>query len=350
MASILAASKAEYVIARCEAGILEPCDGSTPLDLLARGMVEKHTGDLETAKDLLSRAYWQLEGEWKDKAGVQLAYAYWLGGEKDESQALLDTLPASFDSLLMLAIIQAETDPNVALQTLERMRNYDVSRYKWGRLHNLRGICYRRLGQNQQAGEEYQAALYFFGDSPLKSQVETNWSYAVEDRNDAHEKLDRAIESLEGPCLAQAYDLKARTFLLQGDYERAQQYADWSVGLLEATGHRAWLAESLTTQAEISVKLLKLNDALSHLSRVVDIADYLNDRDMKFKAVKQLHVLCGQMSKEYHVRSVDLALSMSTSLSAAARMLGTSRPALQDFMRVHNVKFKSRARKSLITK
>lgn len=186
MAGTLTTSSAERVIALCEQGIYEPCEGSRPLDLLARGMVEMHTGDLDAAKDLLSRAYWNLEGEAKDRAGVQLSYAYWMGGEKEEATALLETLPASFDSLLMRAVIELDSDPEIALETLTRTEAYDVSRYKWGRLHNLRGICFRRLGQRDRAQQEYEAALYFFGDCPLRAQVETNWGYAVED---AHKRV-----------------------------------------------------------------------------------------------------------------------------------------------------------------
>src|SRR5688572_27268237 len=108
MARTLTTSSAAHIIALCEQGIYETWHGSEPLDLLARGMVESATGEPETAKDLLSRAYWSLDGEWKDRAGVQLSVAYWRGGERSEAWALLDTLPVSFDVLLTQAIIETD--------------------------------------------------------------------------------------------------------------------------------------------------------------------------------------------------------------------------------------------------
>lgn len=335
MAGVLTLSS-EEIIAQCDAGIYGLPEGSMPLDLLARGMVERHTGDLEKAKDLLGQAYWQLEGEWKDKAGVQLSAAYYQGGESSEAWALLDTLPIGFDVLIMQAIIQADSDPQVALETLGRAEHYDVSGYKRGRWHSQRGICFRRLGDMESAKEEYKAAMYFLGDCPLRSQIENNLGAALY-AEEAHAQLDSAIQSLKGPCLAQAYDLKARKFLEQGEYERAEQYSLWALGLLAESDRRAWLAESLFTYAEILIKLKRHAEALSQLLKVADVAEYLGDREMMFKAAVWVRDESRLLSKTYHIRCVELALDSSESLIGAARKLKTSRQALKEFMQGHRM-------------
>lgn len=350
MARTLTTSSAERTIALCEQGIYEPCEGSRPLDLLARGMVEMHTGNLESAKDLLSQAYWKLDGEQRDKAGVQLAYVYWMGGEKAEAAALLDTLPASFDVLLMQAIIEMEADPAVALKTLERAEAYDVSRYKWGRLHNLRGICFRRLGQHDRAEEEYQAALFFFGDCPLRAQVETNWSYAIGDTSRAHAKLDHAITDLNGPCLAQAYDLKAKTYLTERQHAKALQYAEWAVGLLEGSNRRAWLIDALLTRSEALEKLDRHGAAFNDLLEAYEVAEFLGDTDLKIKTGKQVCAFSRSVSTAHHKRNIQIALRASDSLNSAARRLGVSRKALQDSMRAHSITHNFNPRRTKLTK
>src|ERR1043165_2752213 len=209
MAGTLTTSSAERTIPLCDQGIYERCEGTRPLDLLAQGMVESASGNPETAKDLLSKACWSLEGEWKDRATVQLAVAYFRAGEYSEARALLADVPESFDSLLTAALIETDSNPEQALELLAEAGTFDVSRYKWGRWNNQRGMCYRLLGSIDRAREEYEAALYFFGDSPLRAYVENNIS-AVLAKDDSRATLDRAIPSLSGPHLAHAYERKAQ--------------------------------------------------------------------------------------------------------------------------------------------
>lgn len=348
MAGTLTTSSAENVIALCEQGIYEPCAGSTPIDLLARGMVESATGDIENAKDLLTRAYFSLNDGFKNKAGVQLAVAYWRGGEKSEAWALLDTLPDSFDVLLTRAIIETDSDPKRALETLAKAQSYDVSRYRWGRLHNQRGICRRRLGDIQGAKAEYEAALFFWQDCPFYEIAQNNLAAASENSEEAHAHLDRAIDGLKGPYLAQSYDLKAKTFLREGHIDRATQYAAWAVGLLENTDRKGWLAETLLTYSDALIADDRYTEALVQLDRVWEIGSYLDDSELKLKAAQLICEHSKTLQKTYHVRSVQVALSKCRSFNAAARDLGISRQALQEFMRVHKLKDTTRRIKSLI--
>lgn len=349
MARTLTTSSAKEVIALCEQGIYEPWQGSEPLDLLARGMIESATGDLETAKDLLSQAYWSLDGEWKDRAGVQLSVAYWRGGEKAEAAALLDTLPESFDVLLTRAIIETDSDPRRALEILDRAEGFDASQYMWGRLHNQRGICFRRLGQRDRAISEYHAALYFFGDSPLGVLVEKNLGGALEPEK-SHAQLDHVIKSLRGPYLAQAYDFKARAFLAEGKLDQAAEYSEKAIAILEKSDRRAWLGEYMLTYAEILEAQGKPESALIQYARVWEIGEYLGDKDLKFTAAKMSCIASRSVLKTNHVRSVKLALDGADSLRSAARKLGISHTAIQDFMKVHHLKFNPRKRKSNSTK
>lgn len=349
MASTLTTSCAERIIDLCEQGIYEPCHGSKPLDLLARGMLESATGDPETAKDLLSQAYWSLEGEWKDRAGVQLSVAYWRGGEKAEAWALLDTLPVSFDVLITQAIVEADTNPASALELLNRAQAYDVSRYKLARLHNQRGICFSLLGEPQKALEEYRAALYFAGDCPLRALIRANVGIDLEP-SESHAVTDQAITELSGSHLAQVYDSKAQKLFVEGDYGRAEEYATWAVDLLGAANRRIWLFESLITRARILEAMDRPGDAINDLCRAQSVAKYLGDTALMLKATREIYRLTKSTSKTAHVRSVQLALEISTSIRDAAKKLGTSHAALRDFIRANDLSFNSRHRRSIIKK
>lgn len=344
MARNLTTTSSAEVIALCEQGIYEPAYGSEPIDLLARGMIESATGDLETAKDLLSQAYWSLDGEWKDRAGVQLSVAYWRGGERAEAWALLDTLPASFDVLLTQAIIETDSDPAVALELLSRAQNYDVSPYKRVRLHNQRGICFSKLGKPQKAKDEYDAALYFAGDCPLRAVVESNIAEDLPGIN----LEDNA--ALSGSHLAQSYEGKGRKLFEAGDLIAAERYATWSVDLLSAANRRTWLIDALMLRSRVRAQLERPGDAINDLLQALSVAEYLGDDEARLKTTQEIYALTKTVSKEYHGRSVRLALDTSTSLRGAAKKLGVSHFALQDFMRSKNLKFKSRHRKSIITK
>jgi tetratricopeptide (TPR) repeat protein len=342
-----ALSSSERAIALCERGIYEPSYGSEPIDLLARGMAESATGDLETAKDLLSRAYWSLTGEWKDKAGVQLSVAYWRGGEKSEAWALLETLPSGFEVLLTQAIIQTDTDPQLALETLQQAEAYDVSRYMRGRFHNQRGMCLRLLGRPAEAREEYEAALYFFADCPLRALVENNLAGVV-DTKESHQIVDRAIAVLSGPHLGQAYERKAQALFSEAKFDSSLQYATWAVDLLDAANRRTWLIDALFTRAKVLECTGRFGEAVTDLARAYDLAEFLGDADLQIRCAKDAQRVTHLASKFYHTRSVSIALSCSDSLNSAARKLGISRPTLQDFMRVHGLNFQGRPRKSII--
>lgn len=349
MARNLTTTSSEQIIALCEQGIYESAYGSEPIDLLARGMVESATGDLETAKDLLSRAYWSLEGEWKDRAGVQLSVAYWRGGENAEAWALLDALPASFDVLLAQAIIETDSDPGAALDLLSRAQGYDVAGHKLGRLHNQRGICFSKLGEPQKAREEYHAALYFLGDSPLRALIENNIAEDL-DEVESQAVRDHAISDLSGSHLGQAYEGKARKFLEANDLVRAERYATWSIDLLTEANRRSWLMSALMLRSQILTALERPGDAINDLLRALRVAEYLGDEETRLRVTREIHSLTKIVSKEYHVRSVRLALDGSTSLRGAAKKLGISHMGLQDFMRSNDLKFKSMHRKSIIKK
>lgn len=347
MASLLTSS-AEQTIALCEQGVYEPHEGSTPIDLLARGIVESATGDLDTAKDLLSRAYWSLDGDWKTKAGVQLSVAYWRGGENSEAWALLDSLPTTFDVLLTRAIIKTDSDPQLALTLLDQAEEFDVSRFMWGRLHNQRGICLRLLGDLDRAKEEYEAALYFLADCPLRPLVENNLAGVLKAPTASVAAIDQAISKLSGPHLGQAYERKARMLLGEGKTDRALEYSDWSVDLLSAAERRGWLIEALLTRAEINESVGQLPTAVYDLDRALEMAQYLNDEERCLRSLIALHRLSRTMSKTYHVRSVQLAVDQSDTLNSAAQKLGTSRQALKEFMQAHSITHRLRPRKSII--
>src|ERR1051326_5687948 len=198
-------------------------------------------------------------------------------------------------------------------------------------------MCYRLLGLTDRAREEYEAALYFFGDCPLRAYVENNIS-AVLTKDDSRATLDRAIPSLSGPHLAHAYERKAQNLQSEGASQRALQYATWAVDLLTAANHRAWLIESLITRAKILESIGESGGSVADLFRAQEIAQYLGDANLELRTSKQLHESLRRAAKCFHRRSVELALSLTTSLNSAANKLQVSRPALQEYIRTHNLK------------
>src|SRR5689334_14315632 len=79
--------------------------GETAAELLALGLVEIARGNLDVARDWLSKLAFSSD-RLAARARAHLAYAYILSGEVAEAKDLLKDLPDNFHKLLLKAIIE----------------------------------------------------------------------------------------------------------------------------------------------------------------------------------------------------------------------------------------------------
>jgi len=336
----VAIDRAVDVIQLCEAG--RDRDGATltkglpksPESLLALGMVETARGNLELGKNYFTRALNDLTGDLAEKAGVQLAVAYSLGGETHEALALLEG-KQSVEGLIARAVIETTSDPEQALQTLALASKFSISPGMEGRLHNQRAIALRKLGELDRAVVEYDAAIYCFkqAHSDCLPLVLNNLAGVYLDCGEyslAHQQVDRAIELLEDdfPHLGKAYDQKANIFLAEKSSE-AEIHASRAVLLLEQGDKREWLIEALITYAKTLIQADKHVEAFTELEKARRICNYLGRNDLLLTVVKAQKDVCEILLRRSDISLIELALKEANgSFRRAAKKLGITHRAL----------------------
>jgi tetratricopeptide (TPR) repeat protein len=313
----------------CEAGryrLAESVVADGIQGLLGLGMVEIAKGNLEAAKDYLSRLAFSDESL-ADRAKVQLAVAYWFGGEATEAKDLVNSVPDSFEKFLLKAII--ESRPKYALRFLKKCEGYSVRPGMAGRMHNQRAIILRKLGQLDEAIQEYEAALYFFeqDQSDCVTIVLNNLAGVYLDFGEieqAQSYVDKAI-SLIGddlPHLGKFLDQKSQIFLAQNDYSAARKQSESAISVLRKTDRKEWLIEALLTYAK-ALRAQHDERELQVLEQAADVCQFLQRDDLLIDVLKRRLELAQQISIEAEKLLVQTALSAGSYRAAAVRLQTT---------------------------
>lgn len=167
-----------------------------------------------------------------------------------------------------------------------------------GKYHNTLAITLRRLGDLDQALQEYTAASIYHEQArefKMRAQVENNIGWLLITMGhpaDAYEHLERASQSWGDPVMrAQVEDTIARAKLAEGKTDEALDYSLSSVNYLRSVGERNLL--------DVSLKTLKL--------------------------------ICERVEYDRECERIKEALSRSRgNTEKAARMLGIKRQTLDD--------------------
>lgn len=332
---------AASVVDLCDAGryreaeeALEGLRPETPGDFLALGIVETYRGDLAAAKDHLSRVAFG-PSELATRAKIQLALAYYHGGEIAEGRDLLRDIPDCFEKLLNMAVM--EDRATFSLRILEKAARFTARPGMEARLHNQRALSLRRMGHLDRAVLEYEAALFLFeqDQSDCIPMVINNLAHVYlkfKKFKRAHEYADRAIALLkDDPAYqAKALDEKASILLEEGKASEAKSFSLRAVSILQGTDRKEWLVEALLTYAK-ALRAEHSDREFEVLKEAGEICSYLQRDDLLIDVLQARAESAEAMMWQSEKRALELALAVTdgTSRAAAAKLHTTHASVLR---------------------
>jgi len=270
------------------------------------GSAGQISGAQEIAKDLISESAGAFEKlglvERVAEARVDLAICYWREGAFAEARITLD------DALLRLGDLNSEQKLRAFLNKamLEEVSNrhrealrlhreaaplFEVSRNHAlkGKFHNAYALVLKNLGLAEHRDDyidhaliEFSAACFHFEQANHKrfqGVVENNLGFLFVHLGrfqNAHEHLNRARAVAVGlkdqGLVAQFDDTRARAFIAQGQFSKAETIARSSVKTLEGGDQLSMLAEALTTHGTALARLGSFSMARESLEKAITVA------------------------------------------------------------------------------
>jgi tetratricopeptide (TPR) repeat protein len=275
------------------------------------GSAQQVPGAQEVAKDLISEAARIFEQhqlrERVAEARVDLAICYWREGAFDEARVSLD------DAFQQLGDLDSEQRLRALLSRaiVEKLCHQDEAALKThreaaplfqkstnealkGKFHNEYAAVLKNLGLSKNSDDfidralvEYAAASFYAeqsGNKRFLASVENNVGYLflrLRRFNEAHQHLDRAralFSALKDKGLvAQVDDTRARVFLAQGNFTKAETLARGSVKALEEGDQLSLLAEALTTHGIALSRIGNWSRAQNSFERAIRTAHTAGD-------------------------------------------------------------------------
>jgi len=277
------------------------------------GSARQITGAQEIAKNLISESAGAFEKlgliERVAEARIDLAICYWREGALDEARITLN------DALLRLGNLDSEQRIRAFLNKaiVERVTNrhrealqlhreaaplFEASRNHAlkGKFHNEYALVLRNLGEAEHREDyldrsliEYAAASFHFEQASHKrfqGVVENKLGFLFMKLGrfqDAHKHLSRArvvaVTLKDQGLVAQFDDTRARAFIAQGQFSKAETIARSSVKALEQGDQLSMLAEALTTHGTALVRLGHFSKARATLEKAIRTAQNAGDAE-----------------------------------------------------------------------
>lgn len=274
------------------------------------GSARQITGAQEIAKDLISESAGAFEKlglvERVAEARIDLAICYWREGAFDEARITLD------DALLRLGDLDSEQRLRAFLnkalvetaskryrEALRLFREaaplFDASdnHALKGKFSNVYAVVLKNLGLSERRDDyidraliEFSAASFHFEQASHKrfqGLVENNLGLLfthLERFREAHNHLDRArsiYASFKDKSVAEVDDSRARTFIAQGQFTKAETIARASVRVLEEGDELSLLAGALTTHGTALARLGHFSKARATLEKAIRAAHNAGD-------------------------------------------------------------------------
>jgi tetratricopeptide (TPR) repeat protein len=277
------------------------------------GSIKQIQGAQETAKNLLTQSIARFASLRDDKkvaeAQTELGYCYLREGNLNnarvwfaEALSRLDDEDGDLKALALLRSALLEQLANRLIDALdilkkaaplfEKSNNHPLK----GKFHNELATVLKNLGAIENRSDyinrallEYAAASFHFeqaGHDRYQSYVENNLAmlfFQARQFEEAHEHLDRAqalFTTLEDAIhLAQVYDTRARVFVAEGLYVKAEEVARWAVQLLGRGEQHSLLAEALTTHGITLSRLHHKDQARAVFERAIRVAEHADDSE-----------------------------------------------------------------------
>jgi len=259
---------------------------------------------------------------------IELAYCYYREGLFDLARKTLASslkdLSSEYENsrsvaLIRLAIVERHSGRlRDALALLNEAATVIDSADSWGkgRFHLELATTLKNLGLAENshhfleaALEQYPRAFEHFqaiGNLRYSAIVENNQGYLLSSLKrfgeaEAHLKRARKLfDSLRDEVRrAQVDETIAQLYLASGKYDSAQDSISSAVETLETSGDDALLAESLTTQGQILIKLGRRHEAKPILERAHRVAERCGDHEGAGRALLILiEEMCDQLADD----------------------------------------------------
>jgi tetratricopeptide (TPR) repeat protein len=261
----------------------------------------------ETAKDLIyegARIFEALEDRGKvAEARIELALCYWRQAAFDEArvtlQSALDLLGDSDPKLRAVALLRAVTVEwsdgrfHAALRMLEKECEFFGTvgdDYLQGCFYSMRALTYKNLLEAGGPPEYADRALLDYTAASCKFEQAGHARYHARNENnighllivmgrhaDAHEHLSYARGLFAGlkdlGSVALVDETRARAFIAEGRFDKAEEVVGRAITLLERGGEQAFLAEALITSGVALARMGRADEARSRLRRAVEAAE-----------------------------------------------------------------------------
>ena len=275
------------------------------------GSARQIEGAQEQAKDLITESSRIFEDlglvEKVAEAHVDLAICYWREGAFDEARVTLKQVleqlaghesEQNLRALLNCAIVEKRSNRDaealrIHLESAKRFENSDNHALR-GNFHNEFASVLKRVGVAEARADyidrafiEYTAASYHFeqaGHTRYLARVDNNLGLLLLEAGkivEAHQRLNRAralfARLRDKGSVAQVDDTRARAFLAEGHYQKAELIGRTAVRTLEQGDERSLLAEALTTHATALARLGRQQTAFAELRRAMDVAEQAGD-------------------------------------------------------------------------
>lgn len=275
------------------------------------GSAGQLTGAQEIAKDLISESAEAFEKcgliERVVEARIDLAICYWREGAFDEARITLDHALLQLGDLDSEQRLRAFLNKAIVEKVSNRYREslrlhreaaplFDVSRNDAlkGKFHNSYAMVLQNLGLAQHRDDyldraliEFSAASFHFEQAKHKrfqGVVENNLGFLFIELGrfqDGHDHLSRsravAVALKDQSFVAQVDDTRARAFIAEGQFSKAETIARTSVKALEGGGQLSMLAEALTTHGTALARLGHFPQARVVLERAIRTAHNAGD-------------------------------------------------------------------------
>jgi len=270
------------------------------------GSARQLSGAQEIAKDLISESGGVFDElglvERVAEARIDLAICYWREGAFDEARISLDDALMRLGDLdseqrlrafLNKALVEtASKQYREALQLLreaaplfEASHNHALK----GKFSNVYAVVLQNRGFTEHRGDyidqaliEFSASSFHFEQASHKrfqGRVENNLGFLytyLKRFTEAHDHLERARSIFENfkdkGSVAEVDDSRARAFIAQGQFAKAETLARASVRVLEEGDELSLLAEALTTHGTALARLGNYSRARATLEKAIRTA------------------------------------------------------------------------------
>ncbi len=332
------------------------------------GSVRSVEGAQEKAKDLLTEALrkFQSQGQREKVSEVhyELGMCYWRLGAFDEARVVLDdALKASGEedtelrAKILIRRTLVEISENRYLEALNILKEAEpifesANDAIKGRWHGQKGLVLRRLATAEGRAEyfdkaiiEYTAAIYHYEQAGHERYRALNLNnlafllYKLGRYRDAHEHLDRAqlifTRLKDAGNSAQVDETRARVFLAEGKYREANRVLAGVIQTLEKSGESALLADALTVQGIVWVRLGSVEssiDIINHAMRMAQDSGALTQAGLAALTLIEEHGAAGQLPESELVkvyRRADELLKGTQDAEDIARLRACARTVIE---------------------